>query len=60
MALVTFGGFDIGILLFCAAVMWICGERRALLLIAYPVVVTLVVVLGFRAILPFPMPTLLL
>ena len=57
---VTFVGFDLGILLFCGAVMWICGERRPLLLLAYPVAVTLAVVLGFRAILPFPMPTLLL
>ncbi len=59
-ALLTFGGFDIGILAFSAVVMWICGERRVLALILYPVAVTLVMVLGFRAILPFPMPTVLL
>jgi hypothetical protein len=53
-------GFDGAILLFSGAVMWICGERKLLPLIIYPLVVTLVIVLGFRAILPFPMHTIVL
>jgi hypothetical protein len=53
-------GFDVATCLFALAVMFICGERRAHVLILYSLGVALVVVLGFRAILPFPMYTTVL
>ena len=53
-------GFDVAIFLFSAAGMAICGERRPLPLIAFPVIVTLVVVMGFKALMPYPMPTTIL
>ncbi len=53
-------GFDIAIFGFCVAVMFICGERRAIPLIVYPIGIALVIVLGFRALLPFPLYTVLL
>ena len=53
-------GFDIAILLFCAIGMAICGERRPLPLIAFPLAVTLITVYGFKALMPYPMVTTLL
>jgi hypothetical protein len=53
-------GFDIGIFLFTAAAMAVCGERRPLHLIAFSLAVTLVGVYGFRALIPFPMHTTIL
>lgn len=53
-------GFDIAIVLFCAIGMAICGERRPLPLIAFPVIVTLVTVYGFKALMPYPMITTIL
>ncbi|WAJ30643.1 tripartite tricarboxylate transporter TctB family protein [Antarcticirhabdus aurantiaca] len=53
-------GFDIGILLFALATMLICGERRPLPLVLYPLAVTVVSVYGFRALMPYPMVTALL
>ena len=50
-------GFDVGIFLFTFAAMMICGERRLLVLSVFSLVLTLVVVLGFRAMMPYPMPT---
>jgi hypothetical protein len=53
-------GFDVAIFLFAAAAMAICGERRPLYLIAVPAAVAVVGIYGFRALMSFPMPTLLL
>ena len=53
-------GFDVAIFLFLGIGMVICGERRPLPLIVFPVAVTLVVVLGFKALMPYPMPTTIL
>jgi len=53
-------GFDVAIFLFAAAAMAICGERRPLYLIGVPAAITIVGIYGFRALMSFPMPTLLL
>lgn len=53
-------GFDAAILLFALATMLICGERRPIPLAVYPLAVTLVTVYGFRALMPYPMSTLIL
>lgn len=53
-------GFDVGIFLFTAAAMAICGERRPFHLIAFSLAVTLVGIYGFRALIPFPMFTTIL
>ncbi|NVP55393.1 tripartite tricarboxylate transporter TctB family protein [Mycoplana rhizolycopersici] len=53
-------GFDIAILLFSGIGMAICGERRPLPLIVFPVIVTLITVYGFKALMPYPMITTLL
>ncbi|WP_041782091.1 tripartite tricarboxylate transporter TctB family protein [Ancylobacter novellus] len=50
-------GFDVGIFLFTAAAMAVCGERRPLHLLGFSLAVTLVAVYGFRALIPFPMFT---
>ena len=53
-------GFDVAIWLFALATMLICGERRPLPLALYPLAVTGVAVYGFRALMPYPMTTLVL
>lgn len=53
-------GFDAAIFVFCAAGMAICGERRPVPLLVFPLAVTVVVVYGFKALMPYPMPTLIL
>jgi hypothetical protein len=53
-------GFDVGTWLFVLAVMLICGERRPLPLIAYPLLVALILISAFRALLPYPMLTLVI
>ena len=53
-------GFDLAIFLFALATMLICGERRPIPLAVYPLAVTLFTVYGFRALMPYPMPTLIL
>jgi len=53
-------GFDIAIWLFALVTMVICGERRPIPLIVYPLAVALVTVYGFRALMPYPMATTLL
>jgi len=53
-------GFDIAIWLFCIAAMAICGERRPLPLLVFPLAVTLAMIYGFRALMPYPMITTIL
>jgi len=53
-------GFDISLWLFAIAVMLICGERRQLMLALFPLAIAVLVVGGFRAMLPYPMYTLVL
>lgn len=53
-------GFDIAIWLFAVTVMLICGERRPIVLALFPLVSAVVIVGGFRAMLPYPMYTALL
>jgi Tripartite tricarboxylate transporter TctB family len=53
-------GFDIAIWLFALVTMAVCGERRPIPLILYPLAVTLVAVYGFRALMPYPMATTIL
>ena len=53
-------GFDIAIWLFALVTMLLCGERRPVPLLLYPLVVTIVAIYGFRALIPYPMPTTLL
>ncbi|QJP15611.1 hypothetical protein G3545_19280 [Starkeya sp. ORNL1] len=53
-------GFDVAIFLFAAAAMAICGERRPVRLVLYPLAVTVVAIYGFRALIPFPMFTVIL
>lgn len=53
-------GFDIGIFLFTATAMAVCGERRPFHLVAFSLAVTLAGIYGFRALIPFPMFTTIL
>jgi hypothetical protein len=53
-------GFDVGTWLFVLATMLICGERRWLPLALYPSLVSLVLIGAFRALLPYPMYTLVI
>lgn len=57
---INYIGFDIGTWLFAVAAMFICGERRPLYLIAYPVLLSLAVISAFKALIPFPMLTFVL
>jgi hypothetical protein len=50
-------GFDVAIWLFALVTMAVCGERRPIPLIVYPLAVALVAVYGFRALMPYPMAT---
>lgn len=50
-------GFDVGAWLFTAIGLYVCGERRPLVLLVYPIVFAALVVIGFKAIIPFPFAT---
>jgi hypothetical protein len=52
-------GFDIASVLFLGIALWIQGERRWLLLLAYTPLFALGAVWGFKKMLPYPMPTML-
>jgi hypothetical protein len=53
-------GFDVAIWLFALVTMAVCGERRPIPLIVYPLAVTCITVYGFRALMPYPMVTAIL
>jgi len=53
-------GFDAGTCLFTGIFLYLQGERRWPWLIGYSVTFALLVTLFFRAMLPYPMPTLVL
>ncbi|HTH96156.1 MAG TPA: tripartite tricarboxylate transporter TctB family protein [Stellaceae bacterium] len=53
-------GFDIATWLFCTAVMFVCGERRPLALATFPLIAAVVLILAFKALLPYPMYTMVL
>jgi hypothetical protein len=53
-------GFDVSTVLFAGVAMFICGERRPLRLAIYSLLVGGLLVWGFRALLPFPMYTLII
>jgi len=53
-------GFDIGTMLFVAAFLWLQGERRWRWLIGYSMSLSFGLALFFSAMLPYPMPMLLL
>lgn len=56
----AFIGFDVAIFLFALVTMAICGERRPLHLLGFSAIVTVVTVYGFKALMSYPMSTLLL
>jgi putative tricarboxylic transport membrane protein len=53
-------GFDIGTMLFVAAFLWLQGERRWHWLIGYSMSLSFGLALFFSAMLPYPMPMLIL
>jgi len=53
-------GFDIGTMLFVATFLWLQGERRWQWLIGYSVSLSFGLALFFSAMLPYPMPMLIL
>jgi hypothetical protein len=53
-------GFDIGTLLFVAAFLWLQGERRWRWLFGYSISLGFGLALFFSAMLPYPMPMLIL
>ena len=53
-------GFDIGTMLFVAAFLWLQGERRVHWLIGYSISLSFGLALFFSAMLPYPMPMLIL
>lgn len=57
---ISYVGFDISTFLFIGGALAIQGERRPLLLVGYSAVFAVLVVLGMKALLPFPMPNLFL
>lgn len=53
-------GFDVAIWLFALAAMVLCGERRPVALLVYPLAIAVVGIYGFKALMPYPMPTVIL
>lgn len=53
-------GFDVGTWLFCLAAMAICGERRPIPLIVYPLAVAVILIAAFSYLLPYPLYTLVI
>lgn len=53
-------GFDVASWLFITLGLYICGERRLLALLIYPPIAAVIIVIGFLALIPYPMHTLIL
>lgn len=53
-------GFDVASWLFILLGLAVCGERRPLTLAIYPPVAAALIVLGFHALIPYPLYTLIL
>lgn len=53
-------GFDVGTFAFIAAFLWLHGERRIIWILAYSISFALLMSLFFSAMLPYPMPMLIL
>lgn len=53
-------GFDLSVFLFCLACLLIAGERRVWFLAVFSLVTTLLLVKGYKALVPYPMPNLFL
>lgn len=53
-------GFDLATLLFIAAGLYLCGERRVWVIGLYSVLFTLIVVSGYQMLVPFPFPMMVL
>ncbi len=53
-------GFDIATFLFVAFGLFVCGERRLWVVVAFSAVFTAVIVYGYQALVPFPFPLKLL
>ncbi len=53
-------GYDVAMALFVAAGLFVGGERRPLWLVLFPLAFTAAVILGFRALIPYPFPTAVL
>lgn len=53
-------GYDVAICAFMLVGLMIGGERNPLVLAIFPPVFTLVVIIGFRALVPYPFPTSIL
>lgn len=58
LALVPLAGLDVATFLFVAAALFLQGERRPWMIVLVPAVFAFVVVHGFKALLPTPIPTL--
>lgn len=58
-ALLEVAGFDLATFLFVAAALALKGERGVVLLLAYPLGFALFCTWAFKAMIPYPMPTLL-
>ena len=53
-------GFDVGTFAFIAAFLWLHGERRIVWILGYSISFALLMSLFFSAMLPYPMPMLIL
>ena len=49
-------GFDVGCWLFTAVAIYICGERRWWVNLLFTTLLTLLLIYGYRAMIPFPFP----
>ncbi|MXQ14345.1 tripartite tricarboxylate transporter TctB family protein [Microvirga makkahensis] len=53
-------GYDVAGWVFTVVGLWICGERRIWVLAIFPAIFAIIVVLGFKMMVPYPMTTLFL
>ena len=49
-------GFDVSCWLFTAVALCICGERRWWVVVLFATVFTVLLIYGYRSIIPFPFP----